>query len=177
MKLISTDATYILIFHHAFFTSSPMVFSTSFLYTLQDPAHSHLWDKVCPQWLIQATMTFSFSALDILVMSRRSNWTTLSKMENLLALKSRQQKRKGADSLLITSGTRDQNLQTLCLPVSHLFLRVYQLLSLTGLPYRAGTETSGSSDCMFSASVPGNKFLVFLITYIEIYLSTINVPI
>lgn len=169
---------YILIFHHAFFTLSLMVFSTSFLYTLQDPAHSHLWDKVCPQWLIQATMTFSFSVLDILVMSRRrSNWTTLCKMENLLALKSRQQKRKGADSLLITSGTRDQNLQTLSLPVFHLFLHVYQLLSLTGLPHRAGTEASGSSDCMFSASVPGNKFLVFLIIYFEIYLNTINVPI
>lgn len=98
-------------------------------------------------------------------------------MENLLALKSRQQKRKGADSLLITSGTRDQNLQTLSLPVFHLFLRVYQLLSLTGLPHRAGTEASGSSDCMFSVSVPGNKFLVFLIIYFEIYLNTINVPI
>ena len=103
---------------------------------------------------------------------RRSNWTTLCKMENLLAHKSKPQKRKGADPLLITSGTRDQNLQTLSLPVFRLFLRVYQL---TGLPHRAGTETSGSSDCMFSNSVPGNKFLVFWTIYIEIYLNTILV--
>ena len=133
------------------------------LFCIQDQAHSHLWDKVCPQWLIQATMTFSFSVLDILVMSRRrSNWTTLCKMENVLALKSRQQKRKGADSLLITSGTRDQNLQTLSLPVFHLFLRVYQLLSLTGLPHRAGTEASSSSDLYVLSLSPREQVFGFL---------------
>ena len=35
-------------------------FSTSSQASLQDPAHSHLWDKVCPHGLAQATMTFSF---------------------------------------------------------------------------------------------------------------------
>lgn len=142
-------------------------FSTSSQCSLQDPAHSHLWDKVCPHGLAQATTTFSFCVRYFSYEWKKIKLNYFMQNGELFNTQEQIAEKKGSRSTFWNFRNKrpePSDFPSPCLSSSPLCMSAS--LSQTGLPHRARTEASGSSECIFSASDPEKKFLDFFLNYL-----------